>query len=53
MPVTIKDYAHIPSHTEIGPYQFETVHIFTYLGSEVNCKNDVSAEIKKTYSLYK
>jgi hypothetical protein len=24
MPVTKKDYAHIPSHIEIGPYQFET-----------------------------
>jgi hypothetical protein len=47
MPVTKKDYAHIPSHIEIGPYQFETVHGFTYLGSEVNCKKYVSAEIKK------
>jgi hypothetical protein len=43
MPVTKKDYAHIPSHIEIGPYHFEIVHSFTYLGSEVNCKNDVSA----------
>jgi hypothetical protein len=48
MPVTEKDYAHIPSHTEIGSYQFETVHNFTYLESEVNCKNYVSAEIKKS-----
>jgi 4-hydroxy-L-threonine phosphate dehydrogenase PdxA len=51
MPVTKKDYAHISSHIEIGSYQFETVHSFTYLGSEVNCKNDVSAEIKKKYIL--
>jgi hypothetical protein len=45
------DYCLIPAttrdHIEIGPYQSETVHSFTYLGSEVNCKNDVSAEIKK------
>jgi hypothetical protein len=47
IPVSKKDYSHIPPHIEIGPYQFETVHSFTYLGYEVNCKNDVSAEIKK------
>jgi hypothetical protein len=41
MPVTKKDYARIPC-IEIGPYQFETVHSFTYVGYEVNCKNDVS-----------
>jgi hypothetical protein len=46
MPVTKKDYARIP-RIEIGPYQFETVHSFTYVGYKVNCKNDVSAEIKK------
>jgi hypothetical protein len=46
-PVTKNDYAPIPSHIEFGPYQFETMHSFTYLGSEVNCKNDLSAEIKK------
>jgi hypothetical protein len=32
------------------PYPFETVHSFTYVGSEVNCKNDVSAEIKNIFS---
>jgi hypothetical protein len=47
MPVTKEDYAYIPSHIEIGPYQFETVRNITYLGFEVNCKNNVSAEIKK------
>jgi hypothetical protein len=47
MPVTKKDCAHISSRIEIGSYQFETVHSFIYPGSEVNCKNDVSAEIKK------
>jgi hypothetical protein len=47
MPVTKKSYAHIPLHIDIGAYQFETVNMFTYLGSEFNCKNDVSAEIKQ------
>jgi hypothetical protein len=34
-------------HIEIGSYIFETVCSFTYHGSEVNCKNDISNEIKK------
>jgi len=32
MPVTTK------SHLEVGPYKFQVVHRFTYIGSEVNCK---------------
>jgi hypothetical protein len=51
MTVNKKYYTHIPSHIEICPYQFETVHSFTDLGSKVNCKNDVSAEIKNALSL--
>jgi hypothetical protein len=47
MPVTKRGYVCVPPHVEIGPYQFGTVHGFIYLGSEVNCKNDVSAEIKR------
>jgi hypothetical protein len=47
MPATKQDCRHSPSHIEIGPYKFETVHSSTYLGSEVNCKNYISAEIKK------
>jgi hypothetical protein len=35
------------SHIETGSYKFEVVHSFTFLGSEVNCKNDISDEIKK------
>jgi hypothetical protein len=47
MPVTKKDCSKIPSHIEIDSYRFETVHRFTYLGSEINCKNDKSVEIRK------
>jgi hypothetical protein len=47
MPETKKDCSKIPSHIEIDSYRFETVHSFTYLGSEVNCKNDMSVEIRK------
>jgi hypothetical protein len=32
---------------EVGPYKFQVVHRFTYLGSDVNCNNDISAEIQK------
>jgi hypothetical protein len=42
MPIRKMDCMHSPSHTEIGPYKF------AYQGSEVNCKNDIQAEIKKT-----
>jgi hypothetical protein len=47
MPVTKSECASGPVHIEIGSYKFETVCSFTYLGSEVNCKNDISDEIKK------
>jgi hypothetical protein len=47
MPVTKKDCSKIPSHIKIDSYKFEAVHSFTYLGSEVNCKNDMSVEIRK------
>jgi hypothetical protein len=32
---------------EVGPYKFEAIHSFTYLGSKVNCINDISEEIQK------
>jgi hypothetical protein len=47
MPVTKNESASGPVHIEIGSYKFETVYSFTYIGSEVNCKNDISDEIKK------
>ncbi|PNF18568.1 hypothetical protein B7P43_G08474 [Cryptotermes secundus] len=47
MLVTKKDCANGPAYIEIGSYKFEAVCSFTYLGSEVNCKNDISDEIKK------
>jgi hypothetical protein len=47
MPVTKNELANGPVHIEIGSYKFETVCSFTYLGSEVNCKNDINDEIKK------
>jgi hypothetical protein len=45
--VTKKDCANGPAHIEIGPNKFEVVCSFTYLGSDVNCKNDISDEIRK------
>jgi hypothetical protein len=36
-----------PTYLEIGPYKFETVYSFTYLGSEVNYKNYISVYIQK------
>jgi hypothetical protein len=36
-----------PTYLEICPYKFETVRRFTYLGSEVNYKNDNSVDIQK------
>jgi hypothetical protein len=47
MPVTKNECANEPVHIEIGSYEFETVCSFTYLGSEVNRKNDIGNEIKK------
>ena len=47
MPVTNKSHAGYPHYLEVGPYKFQVVHSFTYLGSDANCKNDISAKIKK------
>jgi hypothetical protein len=47
MPVTKKSHAHYPHHLEVGPYKFEVIHNFTYLGSNVNCNNDIGEEIQK------
>jgi len=46
MPVTNKSHAGYPHYLEDGPYKFQVVHSFTYLGSDANCKNDISAEIQ-------
>ena len=40
MPVTEKSHASYPHYLEVGPYKFQVVHSFTYLGSDVNCNND-------------
>jgi len=47
MPVTKKSHAIYPHYLEAGPYKFHVVHSFTYLESDVNCNNDICAEIKK------
>jgi hypothetical protein len=47
MPVTKKSHASYPHYPEVGPYKFQVVHSFTYLGSDVNCNNDISVEIQK------
>ena len=36
-----------PKNVEIVSYKSEIVHSFTYPVSEVNCKNNISAEIRK------
>ena len=46
-PVTEKSHDNYPQYLDVGPYKFQAVHSFTYLGSEVNCNNDISAEIQK------
>jgi hypothetical protein len=30
-----------PTYLQVGPYKFEIVYSFTYLGSEVSYKNDI------------
>ena len=35
-----------PRHLEVGSYKFQVIHSFTYLGSDVNCNNDISEEIQ-------
>jgi hypothetical protein len=47
MPITKNECANGLVHIEIGSYKFETVCSFTYIGSEVNCKNYINDEIKK------
>jgi hypothetical protein len=47
MPVTKRSHANYPHHLEVGPYKFQVIYSFTYLGSNVNCNNDISEEIQK------
>jgi hypothetical protein len=47
MPVTKKSHAGYFHYLEAGPYKFQVVHSFTYLGSDISCNNDISAEIQK------
>jgi sorting nexin-29 len=47
MPVTKKSHANYPHHLEVGSYKFQVIHSFIYLGSDVNCNNDISEEIQK------
>jgi hypothetical protein len=47
MPTTKKDCAGGPPLIEIYSYKFQILHNFTYLGSELNCKNDISVEVRK------
>jgi len=47
MPVTKKSHAGYPHYLEVGLNKFQVVHSFTCLGSDVNCNNDMSAEIQK------
>jgi hypothetical protein len=49
MPITKKGCVGGIPWIEIDSYKFETVHNINYLGSEVNSKNDIGTEIKKTY----
>jgi hypothetical protein len=47
MPVTKKSHANYPHHLEVRSYKFQVIHSFTYIGSDVNCNNDISEEIQK------
>ena len=47
MPIAKKSRASYPHYLEVGPYKFQVVHSFTYLGSDINCNSDISAEIQK------
>jgi len=47
MPVIRKSHAIYPHYLEVGLYKFQVVYSFTYVGSEVNCDDDISAEIQK------
>jgi hypothetical protein len=48
MPVTKKACTDVHSHAEIGSYKSEILLGSKYTGSEVICKNDISAEIQKS-----
>ena len=37
MSVTKKSLASYPHYLEVGPYKFQVVHSFTYVGLDVNC----------------
>jgi sorting nexin-29 len=47
IPVTKKSHANYLHHLEVGSYKFQVIHSFTYLGSDINCNNDISAETQK------
>jgi hypothetical protein len=47
MPVTKKSHANYPHHLEVVSYKFQVICSFTYLGSDVNCNNNISEEIQK------
>ena len=48
MTVTKKSHAGYPHYLEAGQQKFQVVHSFTHLRSDVNCNNDISAEIQKS-----
>jgi sorting nexin-29 len=47
MSITKKSHPSYPHYLEVGPIKFQVVHSFTYLGSDVNCNNDIGAEVQK------
>jgi hypothetical protein len=47
MPLTKKICTDGLTYLETGSYKFEIVYSFTYLGSKVNYKNDISVKIQK------
>jgi hypothetical protein len=47
MPITKKSHASYPYYLGIGANKFQVVRSFTYLGSDVNCNNNIRAEIQK------
>jgi len=47
MPVTKMSHTNYPHHLEVVSYKFQVIHSFSYLGSDVNCNNDISEEIQK------
>jgi hypothetical protein len=47
MPVTKKNHANYSHNLEVGLCKFQVIHSFTYLGSDVNCNNDISEEVQK------